>query len=62
MMEDASSVGSGASGSLLLGRKLDSIPFSIYHLQIILVLGVVGLVEGYTTAYFTAGRAGDEHP
>jgi MFS family permease len=42
--------GSGASASLLLGRKLDSIPFSIYHVQIILVLGVVGFVEGYDLA------------
>jgi len=50
MMEDAQLVGSGASASLLLGRKLDSIPFSLYHLQIILVLGVVGFVEGYDVA------------
>ena len=49
-MENASLVGSGNSASLLLGRKLDSIPFSIYHLQIILVLGVVGFVEGYDLA------------
>src|SRR5215813_11539280 len=46
MMENASPVGSGDSASLLLGRKLDSIPFSAYHLQLILVLGVVGFVEG----------------
>jgi len=50
MMENVSLVGSGASASLLLGRKLDSIPFSIYHVQIILVLGVVGFVEGYDLA------------
>ena len=50
MMEDAPLVGSGASASLVLGRKLDSIPFSLYHLQIILVLGVVGFVEGYDVA------------
>jgi putative MFS transporter len=50
MMEDASLVGSGDPASLLLGRKLDSIPFSIYHLQIILVLGVAGFVEGYVLA------------
>src|SRR5580693_1174336 len=49
-MENAPLVGSGASASLLLGRKLDSIPFSIYHVQIILVLGVVGFVEGYDVA------------
>jgi MFS family permease len=50
MMENAPLVGSGVSASLLLGRKLDSIPFSIYHVQIILVLGVVGFVEGYDLA------------
>ncbi len=50
MMEDASPLGSGGSASLLLGRKLDSIPFSLYHVQIILVLGVVGFVEGYDVA------------
>jgi MFS family permease len=50
MMEDAPLVGSSAPASLLLGRKLDSIPFSIYHVQIILVLGVVGFVEGYDVA------------
>ena len=41
---------SGHSPSLLLGSKLDAIPFSTYHLQIILVLGVVGFVEGYDLA------------
>jgi MFS family permease len=49
-MENAPLVGSGPSASFLLGRKLASIPFSIYHLQIILVLGVVGFVEGYDVA------------
>lgn len=34
----------------VLGRKLDSIPFSTYHLMIILVLGCVGFVEGYDLA------------
>lgn len=33
-----------------LGRKLDSIPFSAYHLLIIVVLGTVGFVEGYDLA------------
>src|SRR3974390_1892045 len=50
MMEAAPLVGSVAPASLLLGRKLDSIPFSIYQAQIILVLGVVGFVEGYDLA------------
>ena len=38
------------SASLLLGKKLDKIPFSAYHLQLILVLGAVGFVEGYDLA------------
>jgi len=33
-----------------LGRKLDSIPFSSYHLMIIAVLGLVGFVDGYDLA------------
>jgi MFS transporter, putative metabolite transport protein len=41
---------SDSSASLLLGRKLDSIPFGAYHLQLILVLGAVGFVEGYDLA------------
>jgi len=41
---------SGQSPDHLLGSKLDGIPFSTYHLQIILVLGVVGFVEGYDLA------------
>jgi MFS family permease len=36
--------------SYILGRKLDSIPFSPYHVLIILVLGAVGFVEGYDLA------------
>jgi MFS transporter, putative metabolite:H+ symporter len=31
----------------VLGRKLDSIPFSRYHLMIIAVLSLVGFVDGY---------------
>jgi MFS family permease len=31
----------------LLGRKLDSIPFSRYHLMVIAVLSLVGFVDGY---------------
>ena len=30
-----------------LGRKLDSIPFSRYHLMLIAVLSLVGFVDGY---------------
>ena len=33
-----------------LGRKLDSIPFSAYHVLLIVVLGTVGFVEGYDLA------------
>ncbi len=36
--------------SFILGRKLDSIPFSSYHVLVILVLGTVGFVEGYDLA------------
>ncbi|HEU0156695.1 MAG TPA: MFS transporter, partial [Stellaceae bacterium] len=36
--------------SHLLGLKLDSIPFSAYHVVIILVLGFVGFIEGYDLA------------
>ena len=31
----------------MLGRKLDSIPFSAYHLLVIAVLALVGFIEGY---------------
>src|SRR6201997_1048873 len=33
--------------SFVLGRKLDSIPFSSYHVLIITVLALVGFIEGY---------------
>ena len=36
----------GAAG-FMLGRKLDSIPFSAYHVLIISVLALVGFIEGY---------------
>jgi putative MFS transporter len=35
------------SASYLLGRKLDSIPFSGYHILVIAVLALVGFIEGY---------------
>jgi MFS family permease len=38
---------SGTAASFLLGRKLDSIPFSAYHVLIIAVLALVGFIEGY---------------
>jgi MFS transporter, putative metabolite:H+ symporter len=49
----ASLLGSGSSttsASHILGRKLDSIPFSAYHVILILVLGFVGFIEGYDLA------------
>jgi putative MFS transporter len=50
MTEAFATTAAGRSASFLLGRKLDSIPFSVYHLQVILVLGAVGFVEGYDLA------------
>ena len=41
---------SANSAGFELGRKLDSIPFSTYHLMIIGVLGLVGFVDGYDLA------------
>jgi MFS family permease len=35
------------TASQVLGRKLDSIPFSGYHILIIAVLALVGFIEGY---------------
>ena len=40
----------GTPAIQVLGRKLDSIPFSAYHVGLILVLGLVGFVEGYDLA------------
>ena len=36
-----------AGAGFVLGRKLDSIPFSSYHVMVIGVLALVGFVEGY---------------
>lgn len=50
-MSNTSTAGRSAMpASYVLGQKLDSIPFSGYHLMIILVLGAVGFVEGYDLA------------
>ncbi|MFZ3234186.1 MAG: MFS transporter [Stellaceae bacterium] len=38
---------SATAAGHVLGRKLDSIPFSPYHLMVIGVLGLVGFVDGY---------------
>src|SRR6516162_10546194 len=41
---------SAAPASHILGRKLDSIPFSAHHVVLIVVLGFVGFIEGYDLA------------
>src|SRR5580658_1342355 len=46
-MSAAFAGGSSSTASRTLGRKLDSIPFSRYHLMVIAVLGLVGFVDGY---------------
>ncbi len=38
---------SGSSASRVLGRKMDSIPFSHYQALIIFILALVGFIEGY---------------
>jgi hypothetical protein len=38
---------SATAPGFVLGRKLDSIPFSAYHILIISVLALVGFIEGY---------------
>src|SRR6202040_3567611 len=38
---------SANTAGFVLGRKLDSIPFSAYHILIISVLALVGFIEGY---------------
>jgi MFS family permease len=38
---------SPTAASFVLGRKLDSVPFSAYHVMVIGVLALVGFVEGY---------------
>ena len=47
MIEVRLTGGSVTAASFVLGRKLDSIPFSAYHLLIITVLALVGFIEGY---------------
>lgn len=41
---------SASPAGRMLGSKLDSIPFSGYHVLVILALGLVGFVEGYDLA------------
>ncbi len=47
MAELRSFSGPTTDAGFTLGHKLDTIPFSAYHLAIIAVLGFVGFVEGY---------------
>jgi MFS family permease len=47
MAEMRATAQSPTSASFVLGRKLDSIPFSGYHVLLIAVLGLVGFIEGY---------------
>ena len=47
MAEIRPMVGSTLAAGHVLGRKLDSIPFSAYHISIIAVLALVGFIEGY---------------
>src|SRR6202045_4995322 len=47
MAVNPSAAAVASSASAILGRKLDSIPFSGYHILIIAVLSLVGFIEGY---------------
>jgi len=47
MVEVRLTGGSVTAAGFVLGRKLDSIPFSAHHLLIITVLALVGFIEGY---------------
>jgi len=46
-MAEAVAIGRQGRASYALGSKLDSIPFSGYHILIIAVLALVGFIEGY---------------
>jgi hypothetical protein len=41
---------SATAAGFVLGRKLDSIPFSAHHAMVIAALALVGFVEGYDLA------------
>jgi MFS family permease len=47
VVQTRSIAGSASAAGFTLGRKLDSIPFSAYHILIIAVLALVGFIEGY---------------
>jgi MFS transporter, putative metabolite:H+ symporter len=46
----------------MLGRKLDNIPFSAYHVAIIAVLGFIGFVEGYDLSITASLLVLAKHP
>ncbi|HZU89079.1 MAG TPA: MFS transporter [Stellaceae bacterium] len=46
----SSPASAGIPATRILGDKLDSIPFSPYHVLVIFVLGLVGFIEGYDLA------------
>jgi len=51
MVAEVRPIGRSASAAgFVLGRRLDSIPFSPYHAMVIAVLALVGFVEGYDLA------------
>jgi MFS transporter, putative metabolite:H+ symporter len=54
MVEIRSVAQSPTAASHLLGGKLDSIPFSAYHLLVILVLGLAALIDGYDASMTSA--------
>jgi len=50
MAELRSTSRTATSASFVLGRKLDSIPFSPYHMMVIAVFGLGGFVDDYDLA------------
>src|SRR5215472_3923004 len=51
-----------APATRILGQKLDSIPFSPYHLSILAVLGFIGFVEGYDLSITASLLVLAKHP
>jgi MFS family permease len=50
MLTTPSAEQTGTPAIQILGNKLDSIPFSPYHVMLIFVLGLCGFIEGYDLA------------
>ncbi|MBV8119034.1 MAG: MFS transporter [Alphaproteobacteria bacterium] len=62
-MNDIAAIGRPSSAAgFVLGRKLDSIPFSAYHVAIIAVLGFIGFVEGYDLSITASLLVLAKHP